>query len=183
MEERATGERSAAKESISLSTKATGLIKVSTGKHYKRLSMKRKEKVLDRKIRSFNSEGTNLYNVEYTIDDVILKFGPKPKCYLSGIEFDLYEGNYHLDHVFPKARGGTNSLDNMEVMYGPINLLKSDGPFSAVLCLCRDILIFQGCTVTRPPEIYAEYLLKREKEEWANYQKMSQGYVDPGEGI
>jgi hypothetical protein len=108
---------------------------------------------LDGKIQSFNSKGKNLYGIEYTIEDVIAKFGLTPKCYLSGIEFNLLEPNgYHLDHIFPKSRGGTNSLENMGILWGDLNLFKLDMSISYLLYRMRVVLEYQGCIVTKPEE-------------------------------
>lgn len=122
---------------------------------------------LDGKIQSFNSKGKNLYGIEYTIEDVIAKFGLHPKCYLSGIEFNLLEPDgYHFDHVFPKSMGGSNSLENMEVMSGDLNLFKLDMSISYLLYRMKVVLEYQGCVVTKPGEgkLTCQKLLDYDKE-------------------
>lgn len=122
---------------------------------------------LDNKIRSFNSKGINLYNIEYTIEDVIAKFGLHPKCYLSGIEFNLLEPDgFHLDHIFPKSMGGPNSLENMEVLSGVLNLFKGWFSISSILGKMAQVLEYQGCTIIRPDKgkLTCQKLLDYDKE-------------------
>lgn len=47
----------------------------------------------------------------------------RPDCYLCG---KLLDGEVHLDHIIPLARGGAHSQDNLAPTHATCNLRKGD---------------------------------------------------------
>lgn len=109
------------------------LNKVSNFKQTKR------ERNLVENIRKFQLR--NKKSINFTYNDVLDKFGQHTKCYLSGQDIDLVNDNdYHLDHIIPIAKGGTNSLDNLGILKKDINIMKKDILVDDFLTLCKIIL-------------------------------------------
>jgi len=131
-----------------------------------RQKRRRKDKVLDTKIeryrhrtlyekgRSFQRrDGSKLgsrkeYN--FTSKDLIDKLGERSKCYLSGREIDLKDGkSYHLDHIIPATRGGSNELENAGLLHATINKMKHDLTPEEFISTCIEILEYQGFKITK----------------------------------
>lgn len=117
---------------------------------------KRKKTVNDRllaKIRTFNRQGAagTMYDKKsFTIQDIIAKFGEKPKCYLTGIEIDIYETHtYEFDHIIPRSRGGQNTLDNLGIVIKRANQAKNNMTPDEFKNLCKLILEHDGYQVIR----------------------------------
>lgn len=72
-----------------------------------------------RRARNRNAEGS------FRIADVrnIIKL-QKNKCAYCRVSFD--KEKYHIDHIMPLARGGSNYPKNIQILCGPCNLRKSD---------------------------------------------------------
>lgn len=49
-----------------------------------------------------------------------------PECPLCGRPLGPFEDHLHIDHVIPRSQGGTNALDNLQVVHKTCNLRKSD---------------------------------------------------------
>lgn len=74
----------------------------------------------------------------FTVQDVIDKFGEKPKCYITGVEIDIYKTrSYHFDHVIPKSCNGNNSFDNLGICTKEANLAKSGKNYEDFIKLCQ----------------------------------------------
>lgn len=59
----------------------------------------------------------------FTRDDVIGKYDDqKGKCVYCGI--DLFISKYHIDHIYPLARGGTNGPENIQLLCPTCNVSK-----------------------------------------------------------
>ena len=85
---------------------------------------------------------------KFTFQDVLDKFGSTPKCYLTGRTIDWSQPQtYAFDHIHPRAKGGTNSLDNLGVCIREANQVKSDLFLDELLDLCEEILRHHGRTV------------------------------------
>lgn len=89
----------------------------------------------DRKTHKMNSD----YN--YTVDDILTKFGDNPKCYLTGKPIDLLQPKtYALDHILPASRGGDNSLENMGLCTKAVNMAKHNLTVDEFYDLCRSVV-------------------------------------------
>lgn len=73
------------------------------------------------------------------------KFGPNPRCYLTGIElsYDRPE-EFNLDHVIPKSKGGESTLDNMGILTVEANKAKDEH-----IEYCKKVLEYQGYKITK----------------------------------
>lgn len=95
------------------------------------------------KINTFNrSKDRKMYhNPTFTVQDVIDKFGKTPKCYLTGIEIDIYNtSSYHFDHIIPVSKGGLNTLDNLALCLKDANKAKGDMLLEDFIKLCETIV-------------------------------------------
>ena len=73
--------------------------------------------------------------------DLLNKIGNNPKCYLTGRTIDLLDGkSYHLDHIIPKNRGGTNTLDNCNIACKDANQAKGNLLYHEFILLCEEVL-------------------------------------------
>lgn len=95
------------------------------------------------KLRTFNNSGINLFNKEYSIEDVIGYFGPNPVCYLTGDPIDFQDPKtFSLDHFVPKSKGGDNSLSNMKLCSPKANYMKRDMPLEEFIKECKKVLSY-----------------------------------------
>ncbi len=77
----------------------------------------------------------------FTVQDLINKFGEKPKCYLTNVNIDLLQpSTYHFDHIIPRSRGGQNILLNLGLATKQANETKSDKTLEELKTLCKLIL-------------------------------------------
>lgn len=99
---------------------------------------------LIKKVKKFKSKNKNYPIKDYGYKDLIKKFGDKPKCYLTGIELDYFNGeSYHLDHVIPASKGGSNELDNMQIASKYANIAKNNLSVDELIDLCKNIINYQ----------------------------------------
>jgi predicted transcriptional regulator len=76
--------------------------------------------------------------LNFNYEDVLLKFGQKPFCHLTGRAIDLENPkSYHLDHIIPKSKGGDSTLDNLAFAIREANQAKSDMFLEDFLDLCE----------------------------------------------
>jgi 5-methylcytosine-specific restriction endonuclease McrA len=81
--------------------------------------------------------------------DILDKIGKNPVCYITGEKIDLLDyGSYHLDHMIPIAKGGENSLDNLNIATRNANFAKSDMLLDEFIELCEKVLKYNK------PEIF-----------------------------
>jgi len=101
-------------------------------------------KSLSDKVRLFHKDHTmQKTNTKptFTVEDVIAKFGEKPKCYLTGEELDIYQPRaYQFDHIVPVSRGGSNSIDNLGLCTKEANQAKSDMTLDEFIQLCKRVV-------------------------------------------
>jgi len=83
----------------------------------------------------------------FTWEDVVDKFGEDTFCYLSGEKLNLFENEYHLDHINPSSRGGDNSFKNLGILHRTANLMKHNLTPEELIEWCKKILIFNGYKV------------------------------------
>lgn len=108
---------------------------------------KRKEKakldphyILRMKIARFKRHKGRYPSPDYFCEDVLKKFHDNT-CYLTGQKIDLNDGeSYHLDHIIPSSKGGSNELDNMQLCCKYANVAKSDLDVPSLLDLCKQII-------------------------------------------
>jgi len=87
-------------------------------------------------------------NLTFKADDVIKKFGNNPKCNLTGREINWEDSStYALDHIIPVASGGSNSLENLNLVCPEVNRAKSDLSMEDFLSLCKEVLEYNGYQV------------------------------------
>ena len=88
--------------------------------------------------------------LNFSIDDFLLKIGNEPKCYLSGEIINLYETKlYSIDHIIPATKGGENTIENAGLISSSINKMKSDITVEEFLEKCIQVLKFNGYVVTK----------------------------------
>ena len=89
-------------------------------------------------------------NVSYSYKDVIKHIGgTTTKCYLTGRTIDILKDEYHLDHIVPVAKGGTNELSNLGITCPDANMSKSSMTVDEYLALCKEVLEHHGYKVTK----------------------------------
>lgn len=98
--------------------------------------------ILNRKILDFckilNESNTMTANNLFTLEDVLNKIGPNPKCALSGVDIDINKpSTYQFDHIVPRNRGGNNSLENLQITTKIVNQAKRDMTQDEFINLCR----------------------------------------------
>ncbi len=72
------------------------------------------------------------------VEQVLAKFGPYPRCYLTGIELDLSDGKtFQLDHVLARNKGGLSTFANMQITYPQANRMKLNYDLEEFIRLCR----------------------------------------------
>lgn len=92
--------------------------------------------------------------IEYNTETVIAKLMPDLKdvrCYLTGRLIDLGEPkSYHLDHIMPRARGGSVELENMAIACAEANQSKGDRTVREHLQYCKEVLLNFGYQIEGP---------------------------------
>ena len=92
--------------------------------------------------------------LDFNTETVINKLMPDIKnvrCYLTGRKIDLGEsGGYHLDHIMPRAKGGSLELENMGIACAEANQSKGDRTVKEHLDYCVEVLSHHGYLVEEP---------------------------------
>lgn len=106
------------------------------------------DKIYDFLTRYHQNIGDTMQTI--TDKDVIDKFGQNPKCYLTGNDIDINKPRtYHFDHKVPVSRGGTNTLDNLEICTKKANNSKSDMTHDEFVEFCKTVLIHHGYQISK----------------------------------
>lgn len=93
------------------------------------------------KLAFFSEDFNGVSKMMFSINDFLEKIGDEPKCYLTGRKIDLNESSsYHLDHIIPRSKGGTNELDNCQIACKQANQAKSDLTLEEFYKLCEEVL-------------------------------------------
>lgn len=87
----------------------------------------------------------------YSVKDVLKKIGLNPICYLTGKKINIDDGgSYHLDHVIPTAKDGTNDLDNLNICIAEANMAKGRLSLEEFYKLCEDVIKWRdACEMNR----------------------------------
>lgn len=103
-------------------------------------------KLLYRKMVSFCRETTGKFTSDmasFTISELLEKIGEAPVCALTGRTIDLLDSaSYALDHIVPRAKGGTNTLDNCQIVCSAANQAKHDMLPDEFIKLCEEIVAY-----------------------------------------
>lgn len=104
------------------------------------------KKLIQLKIETFFYDRANnmaYRKPEFTVQDVIDKFGEKPKCYLTGKKINIYEPRtYEFDHKIPVSRGGDNSIENLGICTKKANQCKRDMTPTEFIEFCKQVVDF-----------------------------------------
>lgn len=93
--------------------------------------------IIYQKLRRFNNNETlNMI----TIEQLLEKFGPNPKCYLTGKTIDINQPKtYQFDHIIPRTKGGDNSIENLGLTIKAANYAKHNLLLSEFVELCKQV--------------------------------------------
>ena len=103
------------------------------------------------KVRNFKRGRPDLVtNSSIVYEDAFKKLINSPSCYITGRKIDLEDTKtYQLDHIIPRAKGGSNDLKNMGLACRDANVSKFDLSLSEYLSLCKEVLEFNGYEVNK----------------------------------
>jgi len=99
------------------------------------------DKILYKKIINFTCVRESGNKLMFSLNDLKLKIGDNPKCYLTGRSIDLSNTrSYNLDHIIPASKGGDNSLENCNIACRDANQAKNDMLLEDFYKLCEDVI-------------------------------------------
>ena len=94
-------------------------------------------------------------DAKFTYKDVHAKFGDHFQCALTGRPLSWNKPQeYEYDHILPVARGGNNTLENLQILCTDANRAKSDMTEDEFLELCKEVVIYAGYKVWKPSGSY-----------------------------
>lgn len=105
-------------------------------------------KALTQKIRRFHRTlttrtSTDYISISFSVDDLIQKIGLNPKCSLTGIDINLADPEtYSLDHIIPKSKGGSCTIDNCQIVCSAVNKAKHDLYMEDFIQLCKNVISY-----------------------------------------
>jgi len=99
-------------------------------------------KILQIKLSFFSmNRKTKAVKQKFSLQDLIDKIGDNPVCYLTGRPIDLSDGrSYHLDHIVPISRGGSNDLSNCQIACKEANQAKNNLSVNEFIQLCQEVI-------------------------------------------
>ena len=87
----------------------------------------------------------------FNYKDVQAKFGDHFPCALTGRPIDFNKPDtYEYDHILPIARGGDNSLDNLQIVCPEANRAKGMMTDQEFIELCKEVVIHAGHRIYKP---------------------------------
>jgi len=87
----------------------------------------------------------------FNYKDVHAKYGDHFSCALTGRPLVFNEPQtYEYDHILPTARGGDNSIDNLQLLCPEANQAKGMMTDDEFKDLCREVIIHAGYKIYKP---------------------------------
>lgn len=97
---------------------------------------------LKKKVRGFQMRTNDkLTDNKFTVEELLIKLGDNPRCYLTGTPIDLYDfKSYQLDHVIPRSKGGDSSLENANICLAHVNKAKNNLSVDEFIEMCKSVV-------------------------------------------
>lgn len=109
----------------------------------------RRKNPLYKKVASFHGI-TKTKVPPFSYREFLEKVGSNPICHVTKVPIDLNDiSSYSIDHVIPNSRGGTNAIENAELIRSDINRMKRDKTMDEFLSLCIEVLNANGYEVKK----------------------------------
>jgi len=87
----------------------------------------------------------------FNYKDVYKKYGDTFPCALTGRPINFHDPDtYEYDHKTPTARGGDNSMDNLQIVCPEANRAKGMMTDQEFLELCKEVVIHAGHRIYKP---------------------------------
>ena len=99
------------------------------------------------------SDKANRFQTPMTFNykDVYKKYGDTFPCALTGRPINFHDPDtYEYDHKTPTARGGDNSMDNLQIVCPEANRAKGMMTDQEFLELCKEVVIHAGHRIYKP---------------------------------
>lgn len=101
-------------------------------------------------------------NNNFTYKDVHAKYGDHFQCALTGRPLSWNKPQeYEYDHILPTARGGDNSIENLQIVCTDANRAKNDMTEDEFLDLCKEVVLNAGYKLWKPSGSYHSNLANK----------------------
>lgn len=89
--------------------------------------------------------------VTFVAKDVYEKYGDVFKCALTGRKLHWHKPDeYEYDHIIPASKGGSNTLDNLQIVCKDANRCKSNLMPEEFMTICEEVLVNAGYVIQKP---------------------------------